>query len=95
MTGSSSSSAPARMLRRAVAVAGVLGLASKTSGVAAAPGAIMALDLGEGHTIVTILCDYGTRYQSKLFNAKFLREKELSVPSWLGPTARHMPDVFE
>ena len=40
-------------------------------------------DLGPGHTIVTILCDYGTRYQSKLFNPAFLREKDLPVPSWL------------
>ncbi len=39
--------------------------------------------LGPGHTIVTILCDYGTRYQSKLFNPDFLREKDLPVPSWL------------
>ena len=43
-----------------------------------------AKDLGPGHTIVTVLCDYGTRYQSKLFNPKFLREKGLPVPSWLG-----------
>lgn len=39
--------------------------------------------LGPGHTIVTILCDYGTRYQSKLFNPDFLREKGLPVPDWL------------
>jgi cysteine synthase len=39
--------------------------------------------LGSGHTIVTILCDYGTRYQSKLFNPAFLREKGLPVPGWL------------
>jgi len=44
----------------------------------------MAKRLGPGHTIVTILCDYGTRYQSKLFNPQFLREKGLPVPSWLG-----------
>ena len=37
----------------------------------------MARDLGPGHTIVTVLCDYGTRYQSKLFNPEFLREKGL------------------
>jgi cysteine synthase A len=47
-------------------------------------GAIrMAKDLGPGHTIVTVLCDYGNRYQSKLFNPAFLREKNLPVPSWL------------
>ena len=43
----------------------------------------VAKALGPGHTIVTILCDYGTRYQSKLFNPEFLREKDLPVPSWL------------
>ena len=43
----------------------------------------VARRLGPGHTIVTILCDYGTRYQSKLFNPEFLREKDLPVPSWL------------
>jgi len=47
-------------------------------------GAIrLAKDLGPGHTIVTVLCDYGTRYQSRLFNPAFLREKGLSVPDWL------------
>ncbi len=43
----------------------------------------VAREMGPGHTIVTILCDYGTRYQSKLFNPEFLREKNLPVPSWL------------
>jgi cysteine synthase A len=42
-----------------------------------------AKELGPGHTIVTILCDYGTRYQSKLFNPAFLRERNLPVPRWL------------
>jgi cysteine synthase A len=47
-------------------------------------GAIrMAKEMGPGHTIVTILCDYGNRYQSKLFNPEFLREKDLPVPEWL------------
>jgi cysteine synthase A len=47
-------------------------------------GAIrLARDLGPGHTIVTILADYGTRYQSKLFNPQFLREKGLPVPGWM------------
>jgi cysteine synthase len=47
-------------------------------------GAIrLARDLGPGHTIVTILCDYGTRYQSKLFNPDFLRGKKLPVPEWM------------
>jgi cysteine synthase A len=39
--------------------------------------------MGPGHTIVTVLCDYGTRYQSKLFNPQFLRSKNLPVPAWL------------
>jgi cysteine synthase A len=47
-------------------------------------GAIrLARDLGPGHTIVTILCDYGMRYQSKLFNPAFLRTKDLPVPAWM------------
>ena len=43
----------------------------------------MAREMGPGHTIVTILCDYGDRYQSKLFNPSFLKEKSLPVPDWL------------
>ena len=47
-------------------------------------GAIrLAKDLGPGHTIVTILADYGTRYQSKLFNPEFLRGKDLPIPAWM------------
>ena len=47
-------------------------------------GAIrMAREMGPGHTIVTILCDYGQRYQSKVYNPEFLREKGLPVPPWL------------
>ena len=52
----------------------------------------VARELGPGHTIVTILADYGTRYQSKLFNPDFLRSKTLQVPDWLekpqAPTIR-------
>ena len=59
-------------------------------------GAIkMAKDMGPGHTIVTILCDYGTRYQSKLYNPAFLKEKGLPVPDWLDGPSRDVPDVFE
>ena len=59
-------------------------------------GAIkMAREMGPGHTIVTILCDYGNRYQSKLFNPKFLTEKGLPVPAWLSDTGRIMPSVFQ
>jgi cysteine synthase A len=43
----------------------------------------MARELGPGHTIVTLLCDSGTRYQSKLYNPGFLRGKGLPVPDWL------------
>jgi cysteine synthase A len=51
-------------------------------------GAIrLAKDLGPGHTIVTMLCDAGTRYQSKLFNPEFLRFKDLPVPEWLEKTS--------
>jgi len=59
-------------------------------------GAIrMAREMGPGHTIVTILCDYGSRYQSKLFNPAFLREKGLPVPEWLDRAPRPLPSVFE
>ncbi|MGB3406227.1 MAG: cysteine synthase A [Jannaschia sp.] len=55
----------------------------------------MAREMGPGHTIVTILCDYGTRYQSKLWNPAFLREKGLPVPAWLDGAGREVPSVFE
>ena len=54
-----------------------------SSGINIAGAMRMARELGPGHTIVTILCDYGTRYQSKLFNPAFLKEKGLPYPSWL------------
>ena len=54
-----------------------------SSGINVAGAIRMARDLGPGHTIVTVLCDLGTRYQSKLFNPEFLREKGLPVPEWL------------
>ncbi|SFR05118.1 cysteine synthase A [Poseidonocella sedimentorum] len=61
-------------------------------------GAIrMAREMGPGHTIVTVLCDYGTRYQSKLFNPEFLREKGLPLPGWIAgeaPRATPIPTVF-
>ena len=55
----------------------------------------LARHLGPGKTIVTILCDYGTRYQSKIFNPDFLRGKGLPVPPWLDAAPRDMPTVFE
>jgi cysteine synthase A len=54
-----------------------------SSGINIAGAIRLAKDIGPGHTIVTVLCDYGTRYQSKLFNPKFLRSKNLPVPAWL------------
>jgi len=54
----------------------------------------MARDMGPGHKIVTVLCDYGTRYQSKVFNPDFLREKGLPCPDWLDQKPRHIPTVF-
>ncbi len=54
-----------------------------SSGINVAGAIRLARDLGPGHVIVTILCDFGTRYQSKLFNPAFLREKGLPLPAWL------------
>ena len=54
-----------------------------SSGINVAGAVRLAKELGPGHTIVTILADYGTRYLSKLFNPQFLREKKLPVPPWL------------
>ena len=69
-----------------------------SSGVNVAGAIRMAREMGPGHTIVTILCDYGTRYQSKLYNPAFLREKNLPVPHWLDPSVQAgpaLPSVFE
>lgn len=54
-----------------------------STGINVAGAIRMAKDLGPGHTIVTILADYGTRYQSKLFNPEFLKSKGLPTPGWL------------
>ena len=54
-----------------------------SSGINVAGAIRMAKELGPGHNIVTILCDYGTRYQSKLFNVEFLKSKGLPFPNWL------------
>ncbi|WP_394694769.1 cysteine synthase A [Hyphobacterium sp.] len=54
-----------------------------SAGVNIAGAMHLARDMGPGHTIVTILCDHGSRYQSKLYNPAFLREKGLPVPAWL------------
>ncbi|MEN8933555.1 cysteine synthase A [Planktotalea arctica] len=66
-----------------------------SSGVNVAGAIRMAREMGPGHTIVTILCDFGTRYQSKLFNPEFLREKGLPVPAWLDRAPVSIPGVFE
>ena len=65
-----------------------------SSGVNVAGAIRLAKELGPGHTIVTLLCDYGTRYQSKLFNPDFLRTKGLPVPQWLAEKAATIPQVF-
>ena len=54
-----------------------------SSGINIAGAVRLAKDLGPGHTIVTVLCDYGNRYQSKLFNPEFLASKNLPIPAWL------------
>lgn len=65
-----------------------------SSGVNVAGAIRLARELGPGHTIVTLLCDYGTRYQSKLFNPDFLREKGLPVPGWLATKRQPPPSVL-
>jgi cysteine synthase len=62
-----------------------------SSGINVAGAIRLAKQMGPGHTIVTILCDYGTRYQSKLFNPEFLRSKNLPVPEWLANPRPVMP----
>jgi len=66
-----------------------------SSGVNVAGAIKMAKELGPGHKIVTILCDPGARYQSKLYNIEFLREKGLPVPGWLmQDVAKPMKPMF-
>jgi cysteine synthase len=65
-----------------------------SSGVNVAGAIRLARDMGPGHTIVTVLADYGTRYQSRLFNPIFLREKGLPVPAWLDRREAAPPAVF-
>jgi cysteine synthase A len=54
-----------------------------STGINVAGAVRLARDLGPGHTVVTVLCDYGSRYQSKLFNPEFLEERGLPTPPWL------------
>jgi cysteine synthase A len=65
-----------------------------SSGVNVAGAIRLARQLGTGHTIVTILCDSGTRYQSRLFNPAFLAAKSLPAPDWLTRPQPALPDVF-
>jgi cysteine synthase len=62
-----------------------------SSGINVAGAVRLARELGPGHTIVTVLCDSGTRYASRLFNPEFLRSKGLPVPRWLEGQASPMP----
>ncbi len=64
-----------------------------SSGINIAGAIRLARDLGPGHTIVTVLCDYGTRYRAKLFDPDFLRSHDLPVPPWLAhePPKRDLP----
>lgn len=66
-----------------------------SSGINLAGAIRMAHEMGPGHRIVTILCDAGNRYQTKLYNPEFLRQKGLPVPDWLEGQSRKMPEVFE
>jgi cysteine synthase A len=65
-----------------------------SSGINVAGAIRLAKQMGPGHTIVTVLCDYGTRYQSRLFNPDFLREKGLPVPKWLDQPRPPAPSAF-
>jgi cysteine synthase A len=64
-----------------------------SSGINIAGAVRLARDLGRGHTIVTVLCDYGNRYQSKLFNPEFLKANDLPIPPWLSPAAPLAPPL--
>jgi len=66
-----------------------------STGVNIAGAIRMAQDMGPGHIIVTILCDYGTRYQSKIFNRDFLASKGLPIPDWMVRAPASIPGVFE
>jgi cysteine synthase A len=65
-----------------------------SSGINIAGAVRLARAMGPGHTIVTMLCDYGNRYQSKMFNPAFLKDKGLPVPEWLLKKKPDVPEVF-
>lgn len=66
-----------------------------SSGINVAGAIRLAREMGPGHTIVTVLCDHGSRYQSKLYNLEFLKKKDLPVPAWLAREEPDVPDVME
>ena len=66
-----------------------------SSGINVAGAIRLAKDLGPGHTVVTVLADSGTRYQSKLFNPDFLRAKKLPVPAWLERESDVLPPLVK
>ncbi len=66
-----------------------------SSGINIAGAKRLANDLGKGCTVVTILCDFGTRYQSKLFNREFLESKDLPTRNWMNTVKSDLPTVFE
>ena len=66
-----------------------------STGINVAGAIRLAREMGPGHRIVTILCDYGTRYASKLYNAEFLRAKGLPLPAFLERPQRDVPQVFD
>lgn len=66
-----------------------------STGVNIAGAVRLAREMGPGHTIVTVLCDYGQRYQSKLYNPAFLRSKGLPAPPWLEAEEQPLPEVYE
>ena len=76
-------------------IAGAASSGSGSSGVNVAGAIRMAREMGPGHTIVTVLCDYGTRYQTKLFNPDFLRAKALPVPEWMVRKPANLPEVYQ
>ena len=65
-----------------------------SSGINIAGAIALAKEMGPGHTIVTMLCDYGTRYASKIFNPEFLRQKGLPCPHWVANGGADLPQVF-
>jgi cysteine synthase A len=65
-----------------------------STGVNVAGAIRLAREMGPGHTIVTLLCDYGTRYQSRLFDPAFLRSKNLPTPQWLVQERSPLPKMF-